>query len=115
MQTTFANNVNPWKLTEPAKEPMNPVKKIPAYKKDKSGRVKASKLVISDVPYTIPPKSKYRAVFERLKVGQCVECEQKDAEKVWAAMNSYFRHKAIVKMSSVCEDGIGRVWYLGDK
>lgn len=58
---------------------------------------------------------KYDPVFEKMKLGQAIQCLPRDVDRVAHAMRKWIRvsgKKAYVRAISTYDDGMGRVWML---
>ncbi len=78
------------------------------------------KLSICDDPLPskrTAPVSKYEPLFAKLKFGQAVKCESRDAGRVKAALEKWAESKMLTgyktkATSRYPKDGKGRVWLL---
>jgi hypothetical protein len=65
------------------------------------------------------PEAKYEGVFSRLKPGQCIVCESKDAAKIGHALNTWLERRKksgdVRTTTNYPADGKGRVWLLDKK
>ena len=57
---------------------------------------------------------KYNGLFDQLKPGSCIVCERSEKESVSNALRKWLRNKGMdwKIVSSMCEDGHGRVWVV---
>lgn len=81
-----------------------------------------TKIKITNDPYTGPRAKtvgKYHALFESLKIGQCLVLPVGvSVQSVQAALAKHVKRNginAVVRMRSKCEDGKARVWLLEAK
>lgn len=64
---------------------------------------------------TRPGRSKFDALFDRMKPGDCVRCEPSERETVRGAMLKWAKRRGksiAVRSQSTCADGAARVWML---
>lgn len=62
------------------------------------------------------PTHKYDALFEKLKVGECIKCKTQETSSIAAALNKWLDGRDMKNVVKSCTryeaDGLGRVWLL---
>lgn len=64
---------------------------------------------------TRPGRSKFDALFDGMKVGDCVVCEPGEREHIRGAMLKWAKKRGkqiAVRSQTTCTDGAARVWML---
>lgn len=118
MATKFATQRHPW---TGAVLPQNMTIKKTIFEP-----VDVNALVIANDPLPVGRISpnKYRAIFERLKVGQCIRCKPSDVARIGNALRKHVEVCNIkttkggpVRLISQREgaDGVGRVWIVAQE
>lgn len=107
MHSQFVNRINPWtqqKMTKSNKP---------------AASIVAAELEICNDPLPtrrINPDGKYSAVFDKMKLGQCIKCPTGNAGRRGQALRKWIEQKKLPYRVSTAEryelDGLGRVWLL---
>ena len=137
--TTFAGGVNPFNGpgTVPARQAAaqadgststttttdamtKPTSAKPAKPRATREYIDPEALVVCDdpMPSGRAAPDKYAAVFDQLKLGQCVKCKPEQVSLISGAMRKWAKQRGkacIVRMTArYPKDGQGRVWLLAD-